>query len=77
MSRIVSIIILLVISSQAFAQDFKDLINKGDRLYAKSDFNNALNSYNKAEVLQLNNPAVQLNLIKAAEPTIRLSHSAR
>lgn len=62
MRRFGSIIILLTIFGQAFSQDVKDLLSKGDKLYAKSDFNNALNAYKKAETIQPNNPTVQLKI---------------
>src|SRR5262245_34728645 len=54
--------ILLALSGPLSAQDFKDLINRADKLYAKSDFNNALDLYRKAETSQPNNPAVQLKI---------------
>lgn len=44
------------------AQDFKDLISRGDRLYTKGDFNNALEFYKNAEALQPSNPTVQLKI---------------
>ena len=42
MNRVALIFILLAIYTQGFCQDFKDYINKGDKLYAKSEFNSAL-----------------------------------
>lgn len=62
MRRVASLVILLVIFGQAFSQDVKELLSKGDKLYAKSDFNNALNTYKKAEGLQPDNPTVQLKI---------------
>lgn len=55
-------IILLTLSTQLLAQDFKDLINRGDRLYAKGDFTNSLDLYRKAETLQPTSPSVQLKI---------------
>jgi outer membrane protein OmpA-like peptidoglycan-associated protein/tetratricopeptide (TPR) repeat protein len=62
MKRASTIIILLILSGQLLAQDFKDLINKGDKLYAKSEFDGALELYRKAESAQPNNPSVQLKI---------------
>ena len=62
MSKAIGIIILVAFSSQLFAQDFKDLMNKSDKYYAKGDFNNALDLYRKAESLQPSNPTVQLKI---------------
>lgn len=62
MSRVIGVIFLLAFTSQVFAQDFKDLINKGDKFYSKGDFNNALDLYRKAEALQPTNPSVQLKI---------------
>src|SRR6188768_1158361 len=60
--RVIVVIFLLAFTSQAFAQDFKDLINKGDKSYSKGDFNNALDLYRKAEELQPTSPSVQLKI---------------
>jgi outer membrane protein OmpA-like peptidoglycan-associated protein/tetratricopeptide (TPR) repeat protein len=62
MRKSIGIIVLVAFSSQLFAQDFKDLMNKSDKFYAKGDFNNALDLYRKAEALQPNNPTVQLKI---------------
>ncbi len=62
MNRIISIFIFFILSGQLYAQDFKEFVNKADRLYAKSDFNNALSLYRKAEALQPTNPTVQLKI---------------
>jgi outer membrane protein OmpA-like peptidoglycan-associated protein len=62
MFKLVRVILLLAVSTQVLAQDFKDAMNKADRQFAKSDFANALDSYRKAENLQPNNPMVQLKI---------------
>jgi outer membrane protein OmpA-like peptidoglycan-associated protein/tetratricopeptide (TPR) repeat protein len=62
MSKAISVIFFLVFAGQVFAQDFKDLVNKGDKLYAKGDFNTSLELYRQAEVLQPTNPSVQLKI---------------
>jgi outer membrane protein OmpA-like peptidoglycan-associated protein/tetratricopeptide (TPR) repeat protein len=76
MSRVVGIIILLTVSGHLFAQDFKDLMNKSDRLYAKGDFNSALDLYRKAEVLQPSNPTVQLKIGLTYLSTTSFKHKA-
>lgn len=62
MSRVIGIIFLLTVTGHLFAQDFKDLMNKADRLYSKGDFNSALDLYRQAEALQPGSPSVQLKI---------------
>src|SRR5689334_10773843 len=62
MNKVLVVVFLLALASHAFGQDFKDLINKGDKAYAKRDFNTALDLYRQAEALQPNSPAVQLKI---------------
>src|SRR5688572_3272811 len=62
MNKVIVVVFLLVFSGQVSGQDFKDLINKGDKFYSKGDFNSALTLYQQAEVLQPTSPSVQLKI---------------
>lgn len=62
MRSIYTFVLLLLSAHFLSAQDFKELINKADRLYAKGDFNQALELYRKAETLQPGNPSVQMKI---------------
>ena len=76
MIKIARVILFLAIASQAYAQDIKDAMNKADRLFAKGDFTNALESYRKAESLQPNNPMVQLKIGVTYLSTTSYKHKA-
>lgn len=58
---ILALVCLLTVQL-ATAQDAKDLMDRGDRYYAKGDLENALNFYLKAEQQQPDNPRVQLKI---------------
>ena len=60
--RSVYTLVLFLSVHLVLAQDFKELMNKSDRLYAKGDFNQALELYQKAEALQPNNVTVQMKI---------------
>lgn len=62
MKRAYSIFLVLIVTGQLVAQDYKDLMNKADRFYTRSDFNSALELYRKAEEIQPANPTVQLKI---------------
>jgi outer membrane protein OmpA-like peptidoglycan-associated protein/tetratricopeptide (TPR) repeat protein len=62
MSKVFGVVFLLAFASQALGQDFKDLINKGDKAYAKADFNAALELYRQAEAIQPTSPTAQLKI---------------